>query len=61
LFSEDVKRVNKKYKALIEALPREQLSSSLKAVAWWAVGTLLLFTSGWTIGWVAKGFRKNAA
>lgn len=59
LFSAPVKQVNDKHEALISKLPAQQRIHWLYAFAWWLGGTLLLFGSGWTIRWVAQGFRRN--
>ncbi len=58
VFSEQVKGINEKHKRLISQLPGVQLRHWLKAFAFWAVGTSLLFASGLTIRWTYRGFRK---
>ena len=61
LFSAAVARVNEKHKAIISALPAREREYWLVAFAWWVGGTLLLFGAGWTVRWVYRGFRRNAA
>jgi hypothetical protein len=61
LFSLAIKQVNEKYKALIAELPDRQVEYWLLALALWAGGTLLLFGAGWTVRWIYRGFRRNAA
>ncbi len=61
LFSSEVARVNEKHRALIADLPERQREHWLLSFVWWAGGTGLLFGAGWTIRWIYRGFRKNAA
>lgn len=61
LFSSDVARVNEKHRALIAALPERQREHWLFSFMWWVGGTSLLFGAGWTVRWIYRGFRKNAA
>jgi hypothetical protein len=56
-FSAQVASVNEKHKAIFAALPVEQRTYWLLALAWWAGGVLLMFAMGWSIGWVYRGFR----
>lgn len=60
-FSAQVAKVNEKHKAIISAHPSEQSTHWLMALAWWLGGVLLLFASGWSIGWIYRGFRPPAA
>lgn len=61
LFSEAIARVNERHKAELLSFPVQQRAHWLFAFAWWAGGTLLLFVGGWSLGWVYRGFRGNAA
>lgn len=61
LFSAEVARVNEKHRVLIAALPDRQRDHWLLSFAWWAGGTMLLFGAGWTVRWIYRGFRRNAA
>ena len=56
-FSAAVARVNEKNKALIASLPSRQREHWMLSFAWWLGGTLLLFSLGWTVRWVYRGFR----
>ena len=60
-FSTQVAKVNETHRAIISALPSEQRTHWLIALAWWLGGVLLLFSTGWVIGWVLRGFRAPAA
>jgi len=59
-FSAQVAKVNERHRVFISALPSEQRVHWLLALAWWAGGVLLLFGTGWSIGWVYRGFRPPA-
>ena len=61
LYSVEVARINEKHKAIIAALPAQQRDHWLLAFMWWAIGTSLLFGAGWTVRWIYRGFRQNAA
>lgn len=61
LFSVSIARVNEKHKANIAALPVQQYEYWLLAFASWVGGTLLLLGVGWTVRWVYRGFRQDAA
>jgi len=60
-FSAAVARVNEKNKALIASLPALQREYWLIEFTWWVGGSLLLFGVGWTVRWVYRGFRRDAA
>jgi hypothetical protein len=53
--------INAKYVQRINQLPQDQVRFWGGAFLWWAGGCLLLFGLGWSIGWIARGFRKSAA
>lgn len=61
IYSKAIRRVNEKHKLLIAALHELQIKHWIIALAWWGGGTLFLFGTGWTIRWVYRGFRQNAA
>jgi hypothetical protein len=58
IFAERIKIVNEQHKATISALPDIQYMFWVKAIAWWLVGSGLLFASGSAIGWIYRGFRR---
>ena len=60
-FSAQVASVNEKHKAVIATLRSEQRTHWSLALAWWVGGVFLLFATGWSIGWVYRGFRPPAA
>ena len=60
-FSAQVAAVNEKHKALIATLSNEQRLHWFLAFVWWAGGVLLLLGTGWSVGWVYRGFRAPAS
>lgn len=60
-FSAQVARLNEKHRAIISGLFNEQERYWLLAMAWWIGGTMLLFSTGWTIHWIYRGFRQPSA
>lgn len=60
-FSSAIASVNNRNKSLITLLPARQREYWLVAFAWWLGGTLLMFGVAWTVRWVYRGFRQNAA
>src|SRR5690606_6849109 len=60
VFSKEIGELNTKYRARLASLPRDQLIYWLQMFGWWATGSVLLYLIGWTIGWVARGFRSTS-
>jgi len=60
-FSAAVAVVNDRNKSLIADLPAQQRAHWLLAFVWWLGGTLFMFGAAWTVRWVYRGFRQNAA
>ena len=56
-----VAKLNIDYRQRIADLPNAKLIFWIKVFGWWLCGSSLLFLAGWTIRWVARGFRESAA
>jgi hypothetical protein len=61
VFSSQVTAVNSKYRKILSGSPQRRLVFGLEAFGWWLGGALALYALGWSIGWVVRGFRSNAA
>jgi hypothetical protein len=59
-FSVQVGRINAEYGNKVAAFPEQERLFWLKALGWWLVGAALLYLLGWSVGWVARGFRTSA-
>lgn len=57
----EIRSVNAKYESELKNLTARKAAYWGKAFLIWVSVVLLLFLSGWSVGWVIRGFRKRAA
>ena len=52
-------KVTHEYWDIVKSEANEKLRAFvLKAILWWAIPCLVLYTLGWLIGWVTRGFKR---
>jgi hypothetical protein len=59
VFSAQVGRINAEYGGQVAAFPQQERLFWLEALGWWVAGSVLLYLLGWSVGWVARGFRTS--
>lgn len=58
LFSSDLALINKKYESRLESMFALSASHWGKAFIWWLVISVLIYSVGWTVGWIIRGFHQ---
>lgn len=58
-FSSDVSRVNARYRSRLEGLSAERKGHWVVALAWWVGPMFASLLVGYSIRWVARGFRRE--
>lgn len=59
LFTNAVQEINEQFKRQVEELPSKQKEHFSTIAIWWFAVSILVYVLGWSIGWIARGFRSK--
>ena len=56
----DFNEIERQFQSDISALPKNQFLALAKVLFWWAFSVGFIYILGSSVGWVIRGFRRNA-